>query len=282
MKLSSMAGLRSKLLTTAGVCVGMLALSVPASADTMFSVQYFEVTTASNTTTNPHQSDFFPGGVPTGTVSNNYLTGALSGGMPVYNSLETGAAGANDVSGGGVLEWWTPGTYGANTVASTGSGLLTVSSDSTHPTEMFPPNSTGGGNQGANCVAPLSTAANCEETAILTGTFNLLSPTTENFSVFADDDAFVFLSGGTLSSPVLIEDEGGIHGLAAGPTSSMLLGPGNYTITIFYADQDQVQAQLAFDNGGIPVSATPEPGSLALLGTGVLGLAGAVRRRMKR
>lgn len=263
-----------KLFAIAGVCAGVMALSSPASADT-FNVQYFEVTTsAANSASHPTNSDFFPGGVNTGTVSNNYVMNNLSGGMPQYNTGETGAAGANDVTAG-TLDWWTPGTYNGNTVAATGTGTLSLSST---PTEMFPPNNTGSGNQGSNCeaVGNITASQNCEETAILTGTFTLAAPGTVPFSVSADDDAFVFVDG------QLIEDLGGIHGLTSGPNVSPMFSAGTHTIEIFYADQDQVQAQLAFTDGGDTVSATPEPGSLALLGTGVIGIAGTLRRRMMR
>jgi hypothetical protein len=77
-------------------------------------------------------------------------------------------------------------------------------------------------------------------------------------------------------------DLGGIHGETLTPTNTVDLGAGSHTIQIFYADQDEVAASLVFEDNGVPVNVTPEPGSLALLGTGVLGIAGTVRRRMKR
>jgi hypothetical protein len=260
MKFTFLTGLSGKLLVTAGVCAGMLAVSAPASADT-FSVQYFQVSTSSAS-----NSDFHTGNVPTGTNSSNYVLSGLSGGLPVYNPAQTGNATAPNMLGAGnVIEWWTPGVYSANTVTSTGSGILSVSTDPNNPTNMFPPNSTGNTNQNG-----------FEETAILTSNFNLASAENVTFDVGADDDAFVYIDG------INVLTLGGIHGLTLTPTNTVLLGAGSHTLQIFYADQDEVAASLVFQDNGIPVSATPEPGSLALLGTGVLGLAGAVRRRMSR
>jgi hypothetical protein len=267
MKFAYLAGrLPGKLLVVAGISAGLLAVSVPASADT-FSATFFSVTTSNVT-----NSDFHTGNVPTGTNSSNYVQNNLSSpinGMPVYNSGHNNLSGTvvapNDVSGG-VIEWWTPGIYGLNTVAVTGNLPLIVSSNPGSPTNMFPPDSQGSTNQ-----------AGFEETAILSGDFFLGSGGPVTFSVAADDDAFIFIDGTYLGGLGGIQAIGGLS-----PFTSASLGAGWHNVEIFYADQDEVAASLAFNDGGTPISATPEPGSLALLGTGVLGLAGTLRRRMMR
>ena len=155
-------GLPGKLLATAGVFAGVLSVSLPASADT-FATTFYSVTTSSLTTGN----DFHTGNVPTGTNSSNYVMsgpGDLIGNRPVYNPSESGAAGASDVGAGNVLEWWTPGTYGPNTVTETGNMSFNLSSNTSSPSNMFPPNSTGSNN-----------TSGFEETAILSGDFFLSS-----------------------------------------------------------------------------------------------------------
>jgi hypothetical protein len=95
-----------------------------------------------------------------------------------------------------------------------------------------------------------------------------------NFVVPHDDGLTLTISGVT----VLFQP---------GPTSPVdtpftvtVLTAGYYTFDLRYVECCGAPAVLGFEVNDIPVGTAPEPGSLALLGTGLCGVAGMIRRKL--
>ncbi len=174
-------------------------------------------------------------------------------GLPVA----TNPFGVSDINPGtNEITWWSP-TLNPN-VSQTGTGFISVP----YPTQtMFPPNSTGGND------------ASAFETATFKG--DLFVPTAEavSFHLTSDDDSLIYIDGKYI---------GGLPRVHA-PTStdviSGILGAGDHTLEVFYADRHTVDAEFGFsiNTDNVSVSPGPTPGA-GVLGLAFLVLAGAMTR----
>jgi fibro-slime domain-containing protein len=195
-----------------------------------------------------------------GTYSNMVTSTLGPNGLPVYNPSYGGPA-INDITPGKEITWWSPALNSHVTASGTGTITLPFSDNS-----MYPPM----GNGSNDTTSFL--------TAIFSGILTLPFQESVSFTLGSDDDSFLYIDGS------LVTSVGGIHSDTQAPVSSKILTAGAHTLTLFYADRNRTNAALDFsvNTSNVNLDPVPEPSSMLLLGSGLMGLGVLARKRMRK
>lgn len=240
--------------------LGILAAAATAAAPAIahaqlgtMSYQYFSV---ANSSANHDFQQQIDGNIVHGLVN----TALGPNGLPIvsaYGMSNYGASGPITQYSASTkeLQWFTPGA------GITADGTGTVAVPFTGMDHRFFPTS-----QTSN--------ANFFRTAIFSGMISVAGPATYNFSLGSDDDAWLFIDGN------LVGDNGGIKSGSPTVFDTGSLTAGNHSVSLFFADRHVTESGITF-TPEFTVTTTPEPASMSLVATGLVGVFGMVRRRRK-